>query len=96
MTSPTTTRWLLLIHQIPKSPAYLRAKVGKQLARVGAVAVKNSVYVLPRTNSTLEDFQWIARELHSAGAEATDSCPRRSAPCTSPSPYRSRETTRSR
>ena len=48
MTSPTTTRWLLLIHQIPKSPAYLRAKVGKQLARVGAVAVKNSVYVLPR------------------------------------------------
>ncbi|TAK33285.1 MAG: ChrB protein [Myxococcaceae bacterium] len=71
MTTPTTSRWLLLIHQIPKSPAYLRAKVGKQLSRVGAVAVKNSVYVLPRTNSTLEDFQWIARELHSAGAEAT-------------------------
>ncbi|MBP6830389.1 MAG: chromate resistance protein [Deltaproteobacteria bacterium] len=71
MTSPTTTRWLLLIHQIPKSPAYLRAKVGKQLARVGAVAVKNSVYVLPRANGTLEDFQWIARELHSAGAEVT-------------------------
>ncbi|MDP3216024.1 MAG: chromate resistance protein [Deltaproteobacteria bacterium] len=71
MTSPTTTRWLLLIHQIPRSPAYLRAKVGKQLARVGAVAVKNSVYVLPRSNGTLEDFQWIARELHSAGAEVT-------------------------
>lgn len=70
MTTPAT-RWLLLIHQIPKSPAYLRAKVGRQLARVGAVAVKNSVYVLPRLNGALEDFQWIARELHSAGAEAT-------------------------
>jgi hypothetical protein len=70
MTTPAT-RWLLLIHQIPKSPAYLRAKVGRQLARIGAIAVKNSVYALPRVNSTLEDFQWIARELHSAGAEAT-------------------------
>ena len=70
MTTPTT-RWLLLIHQIPKSPAYLRAKVSKQLARIGAIAVKNSVYVLPRTGATLEDFQWIARALHAADAEAT-------------------------
>ncbi len=70
MTTPTT-RWLLLIHQIPKSPAYLRAKVGKQLARIGAIPVKNSVYVLPRSGGALEDFQWIARELRSAGAEAT-------------------------
>ena len=48
-------RWILLIHQIPPSPAYLRVKVGRQLARIGAVAIKNSVYVLPRNEQTQED-----------------------------------------
>ena len=64
-------RWLLLIHSIPPHPAYFRAKVGKRLARVGAVAIKNSVYVLPARDATREDFQWIAREIVDEGGEAT-------------------------
>jgi len=63
--------WLLLIHSIPPQPAYFRAKVGKRLARVGAVAIKNSVYVLPSNEETREDFQWIAREIVQEGGEAT-------------------------
>ena len=43
-------RWYLLIHQLPPKPLYLRAKVRQRLAKVGAVALKNSVYVLPRTD----------------------------------------------
>src|SRR5450432_3732947 len=66
-----TGRWLLLIHSIPPHPAYFRAKVGKRLARVGAVAIKNSVYVLPASEQTREDFQWIAREIVQEGGEAT-------------------------
>ena len=65
------SRWLLLIHSIPPQPAYFRAKVGKRLARVGAVAIKNSVYVLPASDHTREDFQWIAREIVQEGGEAT-------------------------
>lgn len=65
------SRWLLLIHQIPPSPAYFRAKVGRRLQKLGAIAVKNSVYVLPRTEQTQEDFQWVAREIVSEGGEAT-------------------------
>jgi hypothetical protein len=65
------SRWLLLIHSIPPQPAYFRAKVGKRLARVGAVAIKNSVYVLPSSDRTREDFQWIAREIVQEGGEAT-------------------------
>jgi hypothetical protein len=65
------SRWLLLIHAIPPQPAYFRAKVGKRLARVGAVAIKNSVYVLPRRDQAREDFQWIAREIAQEGGEAT-------------------------
>jgi hypothetical protein len=64
-------RWLLLIHQLPKDPAYLRVKVGRRLARVGAVALKNSVYVLPRSDAALEDFQWVRREILEGGGEAT-------------------------
>jgi len=65
------SRWLLLIHSIPPQPAYFRAKVGKRLARVGAVAIKNSVYVLPASDQAREDFQWVAREIVQEGGEAT-------------------------
>jgi hypothetical protein len=68
---PDRNRWLLLIHQLPKEPAYLRVKVGRRLARVGAVALKNSVYVLPKQEGTTEDFQWVRREIIEAGGEAT-------------------------
>jgi hypothetical protein len=68
---PGRTRWLLLIHQLPKDPAYLRVKIGRKLGHVGAVALKNSVYVLPRTDATIEDFQWVRREILEGGGEAT-------------------------
>jgi hypothetical protein len=62
--------WYLLIHQIPPRPLYLRAKVRNRLAQVGAIALKNSVYVLPRREDCLEDLQWIAQEAVSGGGEA--------------------------
>ena len=63
--------WLLLIHQIPPKPYYLRVKARRRLQRVGAVALKNSVYVLPHSDDALEDFQWIVREVVADGGEAT-------------------------
>src|SRR5215475_9399220 len=65
------TRWLLLIHQIPPKPNYLRVKVGRRLQRLGAVAIKNSVYVLPRSDQACEDFQWVSREITQGGGEAS-------------------------
>ncbi|HUF48460.1 MAG TPA: chromate resistance protein ChrB domain-containing protein [Vicinamibacterales bacterium] len=62
--------WLLLVHQIPPRPLYLRAKIRRRLLRVGAIAVKNSVYVLPDRGECLEDFQWIAQEAVAGGGEA--------------------------
>src|SRR5262245_48046701 len=69
--APTDARWLLLFHQIPPTPAYLRVKIGRRLARVGAVALKNSVYVLPRSEGALEDFHWVLREIVESGGDAT-------------------------
>jgi hypothetical protein len=66
----SSARWLLLIHQIPPKPDYLRVKIGRRLQRVGAVPIKNSVYVLPPTPASYEDFQWIVREIEEGGGEA--------------------------
>ena len=62
--------WLLLIHQIPPKPDYLRVKVLRRLLAVGAVAIKNSVYVLPDGEQTHEDFQWVLREIKAGGGDA--------------------------
>jgi hypothetical protein len=65
------SRWLLLIHQIPPKPAYFRVKIWRRLQTLGAVAVKNSVYVIPRNHQTLEDFHWALREIVQGGGEAS-------------------------
>lgn len=70
MTEPEP-RWLLLIHQIPPKPDYARVKIWRRLQSLGAVAIKNSVYVLPRGDQTLEDFQWVQREVEQSGGEAS-------------------------
>lgn len=64
-------RWLLLIHQLPHKPAYLRVKTGRRLAGVGAVALKSSVYALPSSEGATEDFQWIRRQILEGGGDAT-------------------------
>src|SRR4051794_22120125 len=61
------SRWLLLIHQLPAKPAYLRVKVWRRLQALGAVAVKNAVYALPATDQTQEDFEWLLREIGDGG-----------------------------
>lgn len=63
-------RWLILVHRIPSRPLYLRAKMRQRLADVGAVAVKNSVYLLPHGADALEDLQWIAQEITTGGGDA--------------------------
>lgn len=63
-------RWLLLIHAIPPEPAYFRVKVRRRLRKLGALALKNSVYLLPNTDEALEDLRWLAQEIRADGGEA--------------------------
>jgi len=62
--------WILLIHQLPPRPTNLRVRIWRKLQKLGAVAIKNSVYVLPANEKTHEDFQWLKQEIESAGGEA--------------------------
>src|SRR2546426_4411368 len=62
--------WLLLIHQLPAKPAYLRVKIWRRLQGIGAIAVKNAVHALPMNEETQEDFEWLLREIREGGGEA--------------------------
>ena len=63
--------WLLLIHQIPPKPNYFRVKIWRRLQKLGAVAIKNSVYALPAGEQAQEDLNWILREIVEGGGDAS-------------------------
>jgi hypothetical protein len=63
-------RWLLLLHQIPPTPPYFRAKILRKLNQLGALPIKNSSYILPETIETMEDLEWTRKEIVHDGGEA--------------------------
>src|SRR5690242_184161 len=69
MRSTNSAKWLLLIHQLPLKPDYLRVKVRRRLHQLGAVAVKNSVYVLPATPPARAGLGELARDVVRTGGE---------------------------
>lgn len=69
MSSATLPPWLLLIHQVPSKPDYLRVKVSRRLQQIGAVAVKSAVYALPNREDCRESFEWVLREIVDGGGE---------------------------
>lgn len=64
-------KWILLIHQMPPKPTSIRVKVWRRLQIIGAVPIKKSVYILPFTRETHEDFQWIRSEIIAQKGDAT-------------------------
>jgi hypothetical protein len=57
--------------KIPTSPAYARVKIWRRLQAIGAVMIKNSVYVLPNREECVEAFQWLTKELGELGGQAS-------------------------
>ncbi|WP_052812705.1 chromate resistance protein ChrB domain-containing protein [Desulfonatronum thioautotrophicum] len=62
--------WLLCIHNIPPKPAYLRAKAARRLSTLGAVALKNAVYVLPDGDRQRDGLLWLSKEIEEGGGRA--------------------------
>ena len=63
-------RWLLFVHQLPSTPSNLRVRTWRRLQQLGAVPVKQAVYVLPDTPDAREDFEWLKTEVKAAGGDA--------------------------
>jgi hypothetical protein len=62
-------QWLVLIYQFPQVPGSRRVKAWRRLQGIGAVAIKNSAYVLPLNDQSREDFEWLLTEMTESGAE---------------------------
>jgi hypothetical protein len=62
--------WLLLVYRIPREPTAGRVYVWRKLKQLGAVALQDAVWVLPRTARTQEQFQWLAAEVTELKGEA--------------------------
>jgi hypothetical protein len=69
--SPQSHRWLLFVHQLPTQPSSLRVVTWRRLQQLGAVPLKQAVYVLPDTPAAREDFEWLKTEVIDAGGDAT-------------------------
>jgi hypothetical protein len=59
------------VHQLPAHPSNARVKVWRRLQRIGAVALKNGVHVLPDSSQAMEDFEWLRGEVGVLGGEAS-------------------------
>lgn len=69
-TNDSKAQWLLLIAQLPPKPDYLRVKLRRRIQRIGAVALRGAVYVLPNQPDAVEDLEWLRTELLADGADA--------------------------
>src|SRR2546423_7069436 len=63
-------RWLLLVYKVPREPTALRASVWRKLKRLGAELLHDAVWVLPMTDWTHEQMQWLAVDILEMGGEA--------------------------
>jgi hypothetical protein len=62
---------LVFVHQLPSTPSNLRVSTWRRLQQLGAIPLKQAVYVLPDTPSTREDFEWLKTEVKGAGGDAS-------------------------
>lgn len=67
---PNSRRWLLLAHQLPATPSVLRVRTWRRLQQLGAVPLKQALYVLPDSPEAREDFEWLKAEIEGSGGEA--------------------------
>jgi hypothetical protein len=67
---PEARRWLIFVHQLPSHPSKLRVSTWRRLQQMGALPLKQAVYVLPDTAAAREDFEWLKTEVTGAGGEA--------------------------
>ena len=61
----------MFVHQLPSHPSNLRVSTWRRLQQLGAIPLKQAVYVLPDTASTREDFEWLKTEVKGAGGDAS-------------------------
>jgi hypothetical protein len=57
--------------RVPTEPSALRVSTWRKLKRLGAIVLHDAVWVLPATETTREQLQWLVSEIRESGGEAT-------------------------
>jgi hypothetical protein len=64
------TTWLLLHYKLPSKPTALRVYIWRKLKRMGAILLHDSIWVVPETTRTAEQYQWLMAEVQEMGGNA--------------------------
>lgn len=63
--------WLFLVYRIPREPSAGRVFIWRKLQQLGATSLQDAIWVLPKTQRTHEQFQWLVTEIQELNGEAT-------------------------
>ncbi len=66
----SSANWLVLTYSTPSRPSALRVRVWRRLRALGAMPLRDGVALLPETEESVEDFQWLAVEIREGGGKA--------------------------
>jgi hypothetical protein len=64
-------RWVLLAYRLPREPSTPRITLWRNLRRLGAAQVGDGLVVLPRTEETQEQIEWLATGIAETGGDAS-------------------------
>lgn len=60
----------MLVYKVPSEPSARRVYVWRKLKRLGALLQHDSLWILPATEYTREQFEWLAAEILEFGGDA--------------------------
>lgn len=63
-------KWLFFSFSVPSRLQGFRVKIWRRLNALGAVQIKNSIYVLPANEQTQEHLTWMGKETDEQGGES--------------------------
>ncbi|MCL2774428.1 MAG: hypothetical protein FWD71_13930 [Oscillospiraceae bacterium] len=63
-------KWIFLIYKVPYEPSSKRVYVWRKLKKLEAVTLQDAIFVLPYSEKTFEQFQWLAAEIVEMDGEA--------------------------
>lgn len=63
--------WLFLVYRIPREPSAGRVFIWRKLQQLGAISLQDAIWVLPKSQRTQEQFQWLVAEIQELKGKAT-------------------------
>ena len=64
-------RWVLLAYRLPREPSTPRITLWRNLRRLGAGQVGDGLVILPLTDETQEQLEWLASAVQDADGESS-------------------------